>query len=71
MWYIKSMAVKTKTPKQSGTYTIGRSGFAKISEVEGIQQSRRLEDDFREFERQGLSAAERRRILRNKYGRKV
>ena len=69
MWY--NWGMKTKTSKSSGKYTIGRSSFAKISEVEGIQQSRRLEDDFREFERQGLSAAERRRILRDKYGPKA
>lgn len=60
--------MKAKAPPRPGTYTLGRNRFAKISEVEGIKPSRRLEEDFREFDRRGLSATERRRILARKYG---
>lgn len=69
-WYNVDMVMKTKTPSRSGAYTLGRSNFAKISEVEGIRPSRALEEDFHEFERQGLSAEERRRALTRKYGSK-
>jgi hypothetical protein len=63
------MAKTTKTPRRSsGTHTIGRDSFSKISAVEGIRTSPRVEKDFREFDRQGLSAAERRRALASKYG---
>lgn len=65
------MAAKTKSPIRTRTSTIGRSGFAKISAVEGIKVSRRAEEDFREFDRQGLSAAERRKALLRKYGYKA
>lgn len=67
-----SMATKTKSPRRSsGTYTLGRSGFAKISEVEGITTSPTLEKDFQDFDRKGLSAADRRRAIARKYGRRV
>ena len=62
---------KTKSPKRpSSGYTLGRTGFAKISAVEGIKPSRRLDEDFREFDRKGLSPAERRSELVRKYGAK-
>ncbi|HEY5331194.1 MAG TPA: hypothetical protein VIJ79_15030 [Acidobacteriaceae bacterium] len=57
----------TKSPKRAGSYTLGRGGFAKISAVEGLRPSRRMESDFREFDRKGLSAEERRRELTGKY----
>jgi hypothetical protein len=66
------MAKTTKTPKRrSGTFTIGRTGFAKISAVEGVKLSPEAEQDFQEFDDRGLSAAERRRTLAQKYGSKV
>jgi len=62
---------KVKSPQRSPAgYTLGRTGFAKISAVEGIKPSRRLDEDFREFDRKGLSPAERRRELVRKYGAK-
>jgi hypothetical protein len=64
------MAKTTKTPS-SDTFTIGRTGFAKISAVEGIKLSPEAEQDFQEFDRRGLSAAERRRALARKYASKV
>ncbi len=66
------MEAKTKSPRPaSGTHTIGRRGFAKISAVEGIALSRETEAVFREFDREGLSVAERRKALLRKYGRKA
>lgn len=50
-------------------YTLGRRGFAKISAVEGIELTPAMDEDFQEFERKGLSAAERRRIITGKYGK--
>jgi hypothetical protein len=41
-----------KSPKRSSkSYTIGRSGFAKISAIEGIRMTVAMEKDFRDFER--------------------
>ena len=65
------MSKITKSPgRSSGTYTVGRHGFSKISAVEGIRPSRRVDEDFRKFDLQGLSPEERRRALAQKYGRK-
>ena len=51
-------------------FILGLENFETISSVEGIRLSAELKRDFREFDRQGLSAAERRRAIRTKYGRK-
>lgn len=64
------MAKKTKPPKHFGSFILGRSSFAKISAVEGIRLSHRMDEDFREFDCKGLSAEERRRELVRKYGLK-
>lgn len=50
-------------------YTIGRRGFAKISEVEGIEIPASMDKDFANFEQRGLSADERRKIIARKYGK--
>jgi hypothetical protein len=60
---------KTVPPK-TRPFTIGREKFQKISAVEGIHLNRGMHEEFREFDRQGMPAAERRRILVAKYGRK-
>ena len=60
-----------KSPSRSGSYTIGRRDFARISEVEGIRPGAELEQAFREFDRQGLSHEERRRILLQRFTQKV
>ena len=65
------MTTKTKSPKRAGSFTLGRSRFAKISAIEGITLSQRMDKAFREFEQTGLSAAERRRTLAGKYIVKV
>ena len=64
------MAKTPKSTSNSGPYTVGRQRFAKISAVEGIRTSRRVDQDFRDFDKKGLSPAERRRELASKYGRK-
>ncbi|HEX4095565.1 MAG TPA: hypothetical protein VHX64_02495 [Caulobacteraceae bacterium] len=56
----KSLGRKLKAESE---FTLGRKGFAKISAVEGIHLSRAMEDRFREFDRQGLSPAERRKAI--------
>ena len=59
----------SKSPKRiSKGYILGRARFAKISAIEGIRLTAAMEADFREFERKGLSAADRRRIIGKKYG---
>lgn len=65
------MAVKSKAPRRtSGAFILGRRSFGKISEVEGIKPSRELDEEFKEFDRNGVPAAERRRLLSRKYAPK-
>jgi hypothetical protein len=53
---------------KSGSFTLGRSAFTKVSEVEGIVLSRGLKDDLR---RLGSASPEKRRTtLAHKYGKK-
>jgi len=65
--------MKTLTAKSGNRggkgYTIGRQGFAKISAIEGIRITAAMDADFHEFERNGLSAAERRKVIAKKYGK--
>ena len=59
-----------EAPKRvSKTYVLGRDRFAKISAIEGIRTTAAMEADFRKFERQGLSAEERRKAIGRKYGK--
>lgn len=44
-------------------FTLGRKGFAKISAVEGICLGADMEQRFREFDSQGISASERRKSI--------
>jgi hypothetical protein len=48
-------------------HVLGRARFAKISEVEGIRLSASMKRDFAEFDRKGMSAAERRRHIIGRY----
>ena len=50
-------------------FTIGLADFEKISAVEGLHLSAEMKTMFREFDRQGLSAEERRRRIVAKYGK--
>lgn len=64
---MKRIASKSSKRVAKG-YVLGRERFAKISAVEGISLTPAMEADFREFERKGLSAEDRRRIIGKKYG---
>jgi hypothetical protein len=59
------MAIRKKSSakKRSTKVVIGRERFAKISAVEGIQPSPAMLKRIDRFDRQGLSAAERRREI--------
>lgn len=72
MWYIVHMAqTKTRTSRRSTKgYVLGRQRFAKISAVEGVEITPDMDADFREFDRQALSASERRRLIGKKYAKK-
>ena len=50
-------------------YILGRRGFAKISAVEGIRLSAKMEARFREFDHQRLTASERRAALARTFGK--
>lgn len=64
-----SKTISKSGKRASKSFTLGRQGFAKISEVEGIRMSPTMAAEFREFDRKGLSPEERRRIIAAKYGK--
>jgi len=64
---VKLTASKSSKHVSKG-YVLGRSRFAKISAIEGIRLTAAMEADFHEFERKGLSAEDRRRVIGRKYG---
>jgi hypothetical protein len=47
----------------TGTFVVGRSRFAKISAVEGVELTAHMKERRAEFDRQGLSPEERRRAI--------
>jgi hypothetical protein len=49
-------------PAQAG-FVVGRDRFARISAVEGIALTPAMRADLERFDRDGLSAAERRRAI--------
>ena len=60
-----------KNAKTSSTgkasVTLGRARFAKISAVEGIVLTPKMKERIADFERQGLSAEERRQSIVRAY----
>jgi hypothetical protein len=58
---------KSSAKKRVTKVVIGRERFAKISAVEGIQPSSAMRERVAQFDRQGLSAAERRREIIKAY----
>lgn len=52
-------------------FVVGRAGFAKISAIEGIRLTAETRRQFRQFDEDGLTAAERRRQLSRIYGGKL
>jgi DUF1009 family protein len=60
------MPIRRKTgsnKRVSAKFVIGRERFTQISAVEGIKPTAAMKKRAAEFERQGLSAAERRREI--------
>jgi len=63
---------KTLKPMKSPTakgFTLGRKGFAKISAIEGIHLSPEMETKFHEFDRDDLSASQRREAIARAFGK--
>lgn len=52
------------------SFTVGRDSIGKMNEVEGIHISREMKGAFREFDRQGLSAEERRKAIARTFSKK-
>jgi len=65
------MASSKVPPRKRGSqgFIVGRARFAKISAVEGIRTTEEMDEDFREFDRRGLSAGERRKAIGRKYAK--
>lgn len=61
--------MKSTVSSKSKGFVLGRARFGKISAIEGIRTTPAMEADFRDFERKGLSAAERRQVIGRKYGK--
>jgi len=64
-------ASKSSAASISRNIVLGRSTFRKISAVEGVKLSNKSEALFAEFDRTGLSAEERRRILLERHAKKA
>jgi hypothetical protein len=64
-------ATKAEKHTESKTLTLGLVGFAKISAVEGITLRSSTKRMFADFDRRGLSAAERRREIFEKHAKKA
>ena len=58
-----SSALSNGARGANGKATLGRERFAKISAVEGIELTALMRQRIAEFDRRGLSAAERRRSI--------
>jgi hypothetical protein len=62
---------KSGKPDKPKTLTLGLIGFAKISAVEGITLRSSTKKMFADFDRRGLSPAERRREIFEKHAKKA
>jgi hypothetical protein len=61
--------LKKEISAERTTTTIGRDRFEKICAVEGIKLTPAMKKRFAEFDRKGLSPAERRREILKVYGK--
>jgi hypothetical protein len=69
---VKSKKItKPKRPAKAKTLTLGLVGFAKISAVEGVTLRASTKRMFADFDRRGLSPAERRREIFAKHAKKA
>jgi hypothetical protein len=62
---------QSEGPGEAKTLTLGLVGFAKISAVEGITLRASTKKMFADFDRRGLSPAERRREIFEKHAKKA
>ena len=62
-------ARRVEANDNSDAFTIGLADFEKISAVEGLHLSTEMKKLFREFDRENLSAEERRQLIVAKYGK--
>lgn len=65
--YLKDPAAQDQAP----AFVLGRQRFEQISRVDGIVKSAASQLMFEEFDRKGLSPAERREAIFQKYARKA
>lgn len=65
-----SKIIRISRSAKTGEFTVGVKASAKISKVEGMTLSKDMQTTFRDFERKGMSAAARRTVLADKYGKK-
>jgi hypothetical protein len=65
------MQKRTKRISKAKGQTLGLAGFAKISAVEGIRLRASSKKMFADFDRKGLSPAERRRAIFEKHAKKA
>ncbi len=66
--------MSTKRPnssQQSRSLTLGLAAFAKISAVEGIRLGADSKRMFAEFDRRGMTDAQRRRAIVEKHAKKA
>jgi hypothetical protein len=61
------MAPVNRTSKQTGHFVLGRDRLEKISAVEGIKTSAATKRMFAEFDRKGLTPAQRRKAIFEKH----
>lgn len=64
----KAADVRVQRKRAEMRVTIGLSGFAKISAIEGLHMTREMKATFRELDDKGASARERRATIIKKYG---
>ena len=55
------------TPARPAGFVLGRDRFARISAVEGVALTPDMHADLERFDRDGLSAAERRRAIQAQF----
>jgi hypothetical protein len=65
------MTSRKPTSKKITGFVLGRARLEKISAVEGIATSDATRRMFAEFDRKGLSAEQRRRVIFEKHARKA
>ena len=67
----KRKSLGNRPRSQKTAFKLGRSQFAKISAVEGMELSEEMLREFSEFDRRGLPPEERRRAILRRYAKAV